>query len=57
METADGVQGDVKKFRRIEMGDAEGERRVRGAAEDLPPAECRAHPQQSAESEVSNVLM
>ena len=56
METADGVQGGIEKFRRIEMGDAKGDGSFWRGAQELFAAGQRGRTQPPAESEVSNAL-
>jgi hypothetical protein len=54
---ANGMQDGVKKFRRIEMGDAEGDGSLRRRAQELFAAEQHGRTQPLAESKVSNILM
>jgi len=57
MEPADGVQGGVKKFRRIEMGDAKGDGSLRRWAQELLAAGQHGRTQPAAEREARNALM
>jgi hypothetical protein len=50
METADGVQGGIEKFRRIEMGDAESDGSLWRGAQELFATEQHGRTQPPAEN-------
>jgi len=57
MESADGVQGGVEKFRRIEMGDAKGDGSLRCGAQGLRATGQQGGVQPPTESETHNVFV